>query len=91
MTALPGCKKAEGPPEEGGPREAPVKWEGPERHELKEWTELLGTTQPLPGQVARVSAAVGWPVRAIAVGFEFWTGPFTNVSSDDFYVKLTTK
>jgi multidrug efflux pump subunit AcrA (membrane-fusion protein) len=63
--ALPGCKKAEAPPEEGGPREAPVKWEGPERHELKEWTELLGTTQPLPGQVARVSAAVGGPVISL--------------------------
>jgi hypothetical protein len=33
----------------------------------------------------------GDTVRAIAVGFEFWTGPFTNVSSEDFYVKLTTK
>jgi hypothetical protein len=33
----------------------------------------------------------GDTVRAIAVGFEFWTGPFTSVSSDDFYVKLTTK
>ena len=33
----------------------------------------------------------GDTVRAVAVGFEFWTGPFTNVTSDDFYVKLTTK
>ena len=33
----------------------------------------------------------GDTVRAIAVGFEFWTGPFTNVQSEDFYVKLTTK
>jgi len=33
----------------------------------------------------------GDTVRAIAVGFEFWTGPFTNVTSEDFYVKLTTK
>jgi hypothetical protein len=33
----------------------------------------------------------GDTVRAIAAGFEFWTGPFTSVSSDDFYVKLTTK
>jgi RND family efflux transporter MFP subunit len=65
VVALPGCKKEEAPAEEGGPREAPVKWEGPERHELKEWTELLGTTQPLPGQVARVSAAVGGPVLAL--------------------------
>ncbi len=63
--ALPGCKKEEAPAEEGGPREAPVKWEGPERQELKEWTELLGTTQPLPGQVARVSAAVGGPVVSL--------------------------
>jgi RND family efflux transporter MFP subunit len=62
--ALPGCKKA-APPEEGEVHEAPVKWEGPERHELKEWTELLGTTQPLPGQVARVSAAVAGPVVSL--------------------------
>jgi hypothetical protein len=33
----------------------------------------------------------GDTVRAIAVGFEFWTGPFANVVSEDFYVKLTTK
>ena len=33
----------------------------------------------------------GDTVRAIAVGFEFWTGPFTSVTSEDFYVKLTTK
>jgi hypothetical protein len=33
----------------------------------------------------------GDTVRAVAVGFEFWTGPFANVVSDDFYVKLTTK
>jgi hypothetical protein len=33
----------------------------------------------------------GDTVRAVAVGFEFWTGPFTNVVSEDFYVKLTTK
>ena len=33
----------------------------------------------------------GDTVRAIAVGFEFWTGPFSNVKSEDFYVKLTKK
>jgi hypothetical protein len=33
----------------------------------------------------------GDTVRAIAVGFEFWTGPFANVTSEDFYVKLMTK
>jgi len=33
----------------------------------------------------------GDTVRAVAVGFELWTGPFNGVSSDDFYVKLKTK
>ena len=33
----------------------------------------------------------GDTVRAVAVGFEFWTGPFADVVSEDFYVKLTTK
>ena len=33
----------------------------------------------------------GDTVRAIAVGFELWTGPFTNIASQDFYIKLTTK
>jgi hypothetical protein len=33
----------------------------------------------------------GDTVRAIAVGFEFWTGPFTSVASDDFYVNLMAK
>jgi hypothetical protein len=33
----------------------------------------------------------GDTVRAIAVGFEYWTGPFASVTSEDFYVKLMTK
>jgi hypothetical protein len=33
----------------------------------------------------------GDTVRAIAVGFEFWTGPFSNIKSEDFYIKLTKK
>src|SRR6185369_16848512 len=28
----------------------------------------------------------GDTVRAIAVGFELWTGPFTNIASQDFYI-----
>ena len=35
-----------------------------------------------------LAAVVG---RAVAVGFELWTGPFTTVTSEDFYVDLTTK
>jgi hypothetical protein len=33
----------------------------------------------------------GDTVRAVAVGFEFWTGPFANVASNDFYIKLAPK
>jgi len=33
----------------------------------------------------------GDTVRAVAVGFEYWTGPFTSVTSEDFYVKLTPR
>jgi len=46
--------------------------------------QMRSTTAPgltLPGDT----------VRAIAVGFEFWTGPFAGVTSQDFYVKLTKK
>lgn len=33
----------------------------------------------------------GDTVRAVAVGFEFWTGPFANVTSEDFYVDVVKK
>jgi hypothetical protein len=33
----------------------------------------------------------GDTVRAVAVGFEFWTGPFSNVVSEDFYIKAIKK
>lgn len=33
----------------------------------------------------------GDTVRAVAVGFEFWTGPFANVVSEDFYIKVLKK
>ena len=33
----------------------------------------------------------GDTVRAIAVGFELWTGPFAHVTSEDFSIKLVTK
>ena len=33
----------------------------------------------------------GDTVRAIAAGFEFWTGPFADVKSEDFYIKLSSK
>jgi RND family efflux transporter MFP subunit len=52
-----GCGRAAPPPGEAAPA-ATVKWEGPSLTALEEWTELVGTTMPLPDHVARVSAAV---------------------------------
>src|SRR6516225_2833915 len=51
-----GCS-AKGPEEEKAPP-APVKWETPRLLVLEEWTELVGTTQPLPDRVAFISAPV---------------------------------
>src|ERR1700693_2300650 len=52
-----GCGRGEAPaPEEVPP--ANVKWQGPSSVALEEWTELVGTTVPLPYHVAHVSAAV---------------------------------
>jgi RND family efflux transporter MFP subunit len=44
---------------------APVKAVAPQMEVLGAWTELLGSTQPLPGHVARVSAAVGGQVLSV--------------------------
>jgi multidrug efflux pump subunit AcrA (membrane-fusion protein) len=52
-----GCNRAPKPAEEKVPP-APVKWEGPRQLFLEEWTELVGTTQPLPDHAARVTAPV---------------------------------
>jgi RND family efflux transporter MFP subunit len=58
-----GCKRAE-PEEESHP--APVKVEKAKKVEsLEEWTELLGTTQPLPDQTARISAGVEGQVVSV--------------------------
>jgi RND family efflux transporter MFP subunit len=52
-----GCRGAT-PPEEEHLPPAPVKAVSAREVKIGEWTELLGTTQPLPDRVARVSAAV---------------------------------
>jgi RND family efflux transporter MFP subunit len=59
-----GCKKEEESPAEEE-HAAPVKWETAEKADLEEWTELLGTTQPLPSHVAHISAAVGGRVLSV--------------------------
>jgi biotin carboxyl carrier protein len=59
VIALPalGCNRAPPPAEEKVPP-APVKWEGARQLFLQEWTELVGTTQPLPDHAARVTSPV---------------------------------
>jgi RND family efflux transporter MFP subunit len=69
-----GCSRAVKPAEEKAPP-APVKWEGPRQVFLEEWTELVGTTVPLPDHAARVTSPVGGyvlavlPARSAVVGF----------------------
>jgi multidrug efflux system membrane fusion protein len=64
LCAVLGCGKAAAPTEEKAPP-ATVKWEGPAQLVLEEWTELLGTTIPLPDRVARVTAPVEGRVQGI--------------------------
>jgi multidrug efflux pump subunit AcrA (membrane-fusion protein) len=54
---LVGCNRAAPPAAEKVPP-APVKWEGIRQLFLEEWTELVGTTQPLPDHAARVTSPV---------------------------------
>src|SRR5712692_5760447 len=58
LACLPlGCNRAPAAPEETPPP-APVKWLEARQFFVEEWTEIVGTTQPLPDRAARVSAAV---------------------------------
>jgi multidrug efflux pump subunit AcrA (membrane-fusion protein) len=56
LCAVIGCGSA--PPAEEKPPPAVVKWEGPQKVALEEWTELAGTTVPLPNRAARVTASI---------------------------------
>jgi multidrug efflux pump subunit AcrA (membrane-fusion protein) len=58
-----GCGKATPPPEKAPP--ATVKWESASQLSLAEWTELVGTTVPLPEHLARVSSPVDARVRTV--------------------------
>jgi RND family efflux transporter MFP subunit len=53
-----GCHHTTPPPEEEHAPQAPVQAEPAKKVVLGTWTDLLGTTVPLPKQSARVSAAV---------------------------------
>jgi RND family efflux transporter MFP subunit len=62
-----GCGRA-APPEETPPP-AVVKWlETAPVSNLEEWTELIGTTTPLPDRVARISTSVDGKVSAVLPG-----------------------
>lgn len=67
LAGLPiGCsRKAEEPAAAEEEKAANVKVVHARRKKLAEWTELPGTTQPLPGHVAWVTAPLGGRVRAV--------------------------
>lgn len=62
--AAAGCHTGEPPPEEPAPQ-APVHARAAKRIVMGEWTELLGTTQPLPNHSARVSTTVEGHVLSV--------------------------
>jgi multidrug efflux pump subunit AcrA (membrane-fusion protein) len=59
-----GCSRAAPKPAEKVPP-APIKWEEARQLVLEEWTELVGSTQPLPDRTARVTSPV--PGRVLVV------------------------
>lgn len=61
-----GCSRAK-PAEEEKLPPAPVKVAKAEQVPLAEWTDILGTTQPLPGRVARVTAPIEGVVSSILI------------------------
>jgi len=64
LAAATGCQGAPPPPpEEHAP--APVQAEAAKKMTLGEWTDLFGTTQPLPNHSARISAAVEGHVLSV--------------------------
>jgi RND family efflux transporter MFP subunit len=68
LTALAtGCGREEKPAEEEK-QVAVVKIAETQALFLGEWTELLGTTQPLPGQAARITAAIEGRVLSLSTG-----------------------
>ncbi len=56
VVGLAGCGAPKTPPEEAP--KSPVKWEPASSVVLEQWTELVGATQPLPGNFARITAPI---------------------------------
>jgi RND family efflux transporter MFP subunit len=63
-----GCSRNIAEPEKTPP--APVKWMEARQFFIEEWTEIIGTTQPLPDRAARVSAAVEGRVLSVLQGVD---------------------
>jgi RND family efflux transporter MFP subunit len=59
-----GCARPPAPGEEKAPP-ATVTWKVASQSALEEWTELVGTTMPLPERQAHVSAALGGQVVSV--------------------------
>src|SRR5262249_38287684 len=57
VVSVVGCNGSAPPAAEKAPP-APVTWEAPIQGALAEWTELIGTTVPVPDRVARITAPV---------------------------------
>jgi RND family efflux transporter MFP subunit len=62
-----GCGHAEAPPAEP-PQAAQVSWDHLKTGPLEEWTELLGTVEPLPERAAQVSIPVAGQVVSVLTG-----------------------
>ncbi len=63
-----GCRGPAAAPAEEKVPPAPVKWEGLRQVVLEEWTELVGTAEPLPDHAARVTAPVEGRVLSVLQG-----------------------
>jgi RND family efflux transporter MFP subunit len=69
LACLPlACSRAAPAPTSEESRPSPVQVVAARTVRLGEWTELLGTTTPLPGKIARVTAAVAGNVVAVPGG-----------------------
>ena len=91
VVVLPlGCSKA-APPD--NPPPAVVKWQGASENALEEWTELVGTTVPLPNHgYYRVSARVEGTVKTVFPA-SFWVWPAAEgekVGAGTVFVQLDT-
>ncbi len=66
--AAAGCQRGGAATAEEKALPAPVKWEGMRQMVLEEWTELVGSTEPLPDHAARVTAPVEGRVLSVLQG-----------------------